>query len=157
MAARPTQGTHLFYIDPDTDAVVRVVCVTSMDGLTQPIDQVETTCLEDAERTYIPGLGTPGNMTFGINFDPQDASHLRLHQLYVTKARDIRFAIGFEGSTAAPTVGTDDDFDFPTGRDFISFLGYFSDFPFSFALNSVVSSTIGVQVSGSVTIHPATT
>lgn len=157
MAARPTQGTHLFYIDPDTDTIVRVICVTSIDGLTAPVDQVETTCLEDGSRSYIPGLATPGAMTFGINFDPQDASHIRLHELYTERARDIPFALGFEGSVSEPTVGSDGDFVFPTDRDFISWLGYFSDFPFSFALNSVVSSTIGVQVSGEVTVTPATT
>lgn len=155
--SRRTQGTHLFYVDPDTDAVVRVVCVTSIDGLTAPIDQVETTCLEDAARTYIPGLATPGAMTFGINFDPQDASHLRLHALYAARTQDLKFALGFEGDTAIPTADSAGDFVFPTTRDYLTWTGYFSDFPFNVALNSVWQSTIGVQVSGEVTIIPATT
>lgn len=155
--ARKTQGTMLYYVDPADDSVVRVVCVTSVGGLTAPIDQVETTCLEASARTYIPGLATPGAMTFGINFDPQDASHIRLHELYASKAQDIVFALGFEGSTAAPTVDTDGDFVFPTDRDFITWTGYFSDFPFDVQLNSVWQSTIGVQVSGEATVVPATT
>ena len=155
--ARKTQGTHLFYIDPDTSAVVRVICVTSVGGLTAPIDQVETTCLEASARTYIPGLATPGAMTFGINFDPQDASHIRLHELYTAKAQDIQFALGFEGSTAAPTVDSNGEFIFPTTRDYITWEGYFSDFPFDVQLNSVWQSTIGVQVSGEATVVPAAT
>lgn len=156
--ARKTQGTQLYYIDPDDDTVVRVVCVTSIDGLTAPIDQVETTCLEDSARTYIPGLATPGAMTFGINFDPQDPSHIRLHELYRLKVQDIRFALGFEGSTVAPTVDSDGDFEMPNpDRDFLVWTGYFSDFPFTFALNSVVTSTIGVQVSGEAIPYPAAT
>lgn len=155
--ARKTQGTNLFYVDPDTDEVVRVICVTSVGGLTAPIDQVETTCLEDSARSYIPGLATPGAMTFGISFDPQDASHVRLHELYTEKAQDIRFALGFEGSTSAPTADSAGDFVFPTDRDFITWIGYFSDFPFDVALNSVWTSTIGVQVSGEAVVVPATT
>ncbi len=76
-----TQGTDLYVIDPDDGTVITVGCPTSIDGIDTSIEQLETTCLNSLARTYEAGLATPGTATFGINVDPKDASHLRLHQL----------------------------------------------------------------------------
>ncbi|MCQ9186193.1 hypothetical protein KMT30_45610, partial [Streptomyces sp. IBSBF 2953] len=45
-------------------------------------------------------------------------------------------------------VGSEIDFDLPNTRTWITFEGYMNSFPFSFALNDVVKSTVGIQVSG---------
>ena len=152
MSALRTQGTELFFVSPegsDGGEVVKVVCVTSIDGLSSPIDQVEVTCLEDQDRQYVPGLKTPGAMQFGVNFDPQEDSHVVLHELYRDNIT-TKFVIGLSDGTSSPTLDSDGDFDLPTDRSWITFEGYISDYPFSFALNNVVASTIGVQVSGPV-------
>jgi len=142
-----SQGTMLYTIDPSDDSVITVGCVTSIDGIDTQINQNETTCLADSTRTYTAGLATPGAATFGINFDPADASHIRLHALKVA-GTSLRWAIGFSDGTAAPTFFTNGDFNLPTTRSWIEFDGFMNSYPFNFALDSVVQSQVGIQVSG---------
>jgi hypothetical protein len=142
-----TQGTKLYTIDPDTETLIEVGCVTSIDGIDTSIEQIETTCLEDTARTYVSGLATPGAATFGINFDPSDSTHVRLHELK-TAGTTLIWALGMSDGTADPTVDSNGTFDLATSRSWISFDGFMSSFPFSFQQNSVVQSTVGIQISG---------
>jgi hypothetical protein len=232
-----TQGTDLYTIDPATNTILEVGCFTSLDGIDTTIAQIETTCLNKKSRTYEAGLGEPGSASFGINIDPQNAAHIRLHQLK-TAGTTLVWAVGFSdgrindegipptvaaihgvsalnltnagtgyttaptvaitggggtgatatatvsagavtgftitnpgsGYTSAPTValtggaGTgaaatavvndEVDFNLPTTRTWITFEGYMNSFPFSFALNDVVKSTVGIQVSGDPVLVP---
>jgi hypothetical protein len=145
--ALKTQGTELFVVDPDDFSVLKVGCVTTINGITASRDQIETTCLDSAARTYEAGMATPGAMTFGINFDPADASHTRLHELYVA-GETLEWAVGLSDGTADMTTASTDGFTVPTSRTFILFDGFITDLPFDFSLNAVVSSTVSVQVSG---------
>ena len=52
------------------------------------------------------------------------------------------------GAAATAVVDADADFVLPNTRTWITFEGYMNSFPFSFALNDVVKSTVGIQVSG---------
>lgn len=147
-----TQGTDLYTIDPDSGALITVGCPTSIDGIDTSIEQLETTCLNSLARTYEAGLATPGTATFGINVDPKDSSHLRLHQLKVA-GTSLQWAVGWsESPGTAPSVVTDSAgeyvFDTPTTRSWILFEGFMNSFPFSFGLNAQVTSTVGIQVSG---------
>ncbi|EOU2518834.1 phage tail tube protein [Vibrio cholerae] len=152
-----TQGTSLYTIDPADGSLLKVTCVTSIDGIDSSLDQIETSCLEGDARTYEAGMATPGTATFGINVDPADASHLRLHQLK-TAGTTLKWAIGWsDGKGVEPTVsgsGAASDFTLPTGRSWITFEGFMNSYPFSFALNSVVSSSVGIQVSGDPVLVP---
>lgn len=152
--AKKTQGTELWFIDPTGDIVTKVGCVTSITGLTAARDQIETTCLEDQARSYEAGLATPGQAQFGLNFDPTDASHVRLHELYVL-GENVSFALGWSDGTAAPT-GDSSTFVLPTSRTWITFDGFISDLPFDFSQNAVVTSTVSVQVSGFPELTPKT-
>lgn len=150
-----TQGTDLYAIDPDNGNLLTVGCVTSIDGIDTTLEQIETTCLSDSARTYLAGLATPGAATFGINVDPSDASHVRLHQLKVA-GKTMQWAVGWSESADAPTVNSgQNEFVLPTTRSWITFEGYMNAFPFSFAQNSVVQSTVGIQVSGEPVLTPA--
>ena len=142
-----TQGTELFVIDPDDLSVVTIGCVTAITGITAARDQIETTCLDSAARTYVAGMATPGTATFTINFDPSDASQARLHELYVA-GTDLQFALGWADGTADPSSASSDGFTLPTSRTWIQFDGFIADLPFDFSLNAVVSSSVSVQVSG---------
>ncbi len=148
-----TQGSMLYVIDPADDSVLIVGCVTSIDGIDTTLDQLETTCLESPARTYIAGLATPGAATFGINFDPADASHVRLHELKVA-GTTLDWTLGFSDGTAPPTVDTNGNFNLPNTRSWISFDGFMNSYPFSFALNAVVTSTVGIQISGEPVVTP---
>lgn len=146
--ATKTQGTQLYLIDPQGDTVLAIVCVTSIDGLDVTRDDIETTCLEADDRTYEPGMKTPSTLTFGVNFDVAEASHLRIEELFQA-GTTLPFAIGLSDGTAPPTVdSTGSAFDTPTSRTFILFSGYISSFPLSMPLNDVIRSTIGVRVTG---------
>lgn len=152
-----TQGTDLWTIDPDTHAVLNVGCITSIDGIDTSIDQIETTCLQDTARSYVAGLATPGSATFGINTDPSDATHVRLHELKIAGVT-LPWAIGWSDGTTAPTAVQNSsgeyEFDVPEDRSWLVFEGYMNSYPFSFAQNAVVTSTIGIQVSGEPVLIP---
>src|SRR5690606_29036882 len=97
--------------------------------------------------------------TFGINVDPKDASHVRLHQLK-TAGTTLQWAVGWsEDPGTPPTVEQDSDGEYvfvtPESRSWILFEGFMNSFPFSFALNAVVESTVGIQVSGEPELIPA--
>lgn len=145
-----TKGTMLYFIAPgETPAVVKVGAVSSISGVNASRDQIETTDLESDAHTYESGLLSPGAATFSIRFDPKDAGHKKLHDLYVS-GTVLKWALGWSDGTAAPTLDTEDDtvFDLPTTRSFLEFDGYVADLPFDFSLNSVVNSSVSVQVSG---------
>lgn len=142
-----TQGTNLYTIDPADDSLILVGCVTSIDGIDTSVEQIETTCLDDLARTYISGLSTPGTATFAINFDPRDSTHKRLHELKVAGS-SLVWAVGFSDGTAPPTVDSGGTFDLDTGRSWIRFDGFMNSYPFNFEQNSVVQSSIGIQISG---------
>lgn len=148
-----TQGTQLWTIDPDDNSLLVVGCVTSIDGIDTTLDQIETTCLEALARTYEAGLATPGTATFGINTDPANPVHVRLHELKIA-GTTLPWAIGWSDGTAAPAVDSSGDFEPPTTRSWLVFQGFMNSYPFSFAQNSVVQSNIGIQVSGEPQLIP---
>lgn len=151
--AKKTQGTMLYFINPTGPAVTVVGCVTTISGVSSPREQIETTCLADDARSYLGGLQAPGQAQFTINFDTSDATHIALNTIYESNA-SVQWAIGWSDGTAAPTLDSNDLFDLPTTRSWIVFEGYIADLPFDFALNSVVGSSISVQMSGERTLTP---
>lgn len=104
--AKLAQGTQIYFIDPVTEAVVAVDCATAFSPGGAPADQIETTCLEDTTRAYMPGLRTPGQASMTINADPENASHIRLHEMSETDpSPTVSWAVGWSDGTAAPGVG----------------------------------------------------
>lgn len=156
--ASKTQGVQMYTIDPANDSVLEVGCVISIDGIDTTLPQLDITCLSDSARRFVSGLAEPGAATFGIQFDPADDSHVRLHQLKVA-GTTLQWAIGFSDGTAAPTVHVDSagdgTFVLPAAsRSWINFEGFMNSFPFSAALNAVWTSTVGIQISGEPTVTP---
>lgn len=145
--AKKTQGTQMYTIDPADESLLEVGCVTSIDGIDTTNEQIETTCLADSARTYLAGLATPGTATFGINVDTSDASHIRLHQLK-RAGTTLDWAVGWSDGTVDATVDTGGTFDLSTTRSWLRFRGFMTSYPFNFAQNSVVQSTVGIQISG---------
>ena len=156
-----TQGSQVFFIDPAYDSngagVREVECATTFSPGGNPADQIEDTCLSATTRSYRPGLRTPGQATLGLNADPSNASHLRLHALSETDPSPVlKWAVGWADGpldgdgvpTALPTVDSQGDFVLPTTRTWFTFSGYVSDFPFDFAANTVVTTQATIQRSG---------
>lgn len=147
------QGTKLYAINPADDSLITVGCVTSIDGIDSTIEQIETTCLESAARTYVAGLATPGAASFGINVDPSDASHVLLHTLK-TAGTVLQWAVGWSDGTVEPAIDSNGLFDPASTRSWIVFEGFMNSYPFAFASNAVVQSTVGIQISGDPVLIP---
>lgn len=147
-----TQGTKVYFIDNsgETESVVAINCATSVNPGGAPADQVEDTCLEDFERSYKPGLRTPGQATIGLAADPDDDGHLTLFEMsQANPPKETQFAVGWSDGTDEPTIDAQaGGFDLPATRTWFVFSGYVSDFPFDFQQNSVVDSQITIQRSG---------
>lgn len=147
-----TLRSSLYYIDPDENEVVTVGCVTSLTGIEASRDQLETTCLEDSARSYEAGLGTPGTKTFTINFDPADASHVRVYNLWRAGTKVI-WALGLGDGPAAPaalvppTYASDGGFNLPDTRSWITYEGYVSNVPLDLSLNAMLTANVSVQIS----------
>lgn len=144
------QGTQIYFIDPATGAVTEIICATTFNPGGAPRDQLDDTCLADSEASSKPGLRRPGQATIGINADPENASHLRLHQLSEDDSNAVlQFAVGWSDGVGIPPVrDTAGDFALPSTRTWFTFAGYIADFPFDFSLNTLVTSTISIQRSG---------
>lgn len=152
-----TQGTQVYIIDPTASGgpqILNIGCATSLTGLSASRDQLDTTCLEDQARTFEPGLANPGNGSLSINYDPTNASHVRLHELFVAGTK-FDMAVGWSDGTVAPTLDSANEFDLPTTRTWLVGLDTFvSDFPFDFSQNAVVTSGVTLQLSGFPTVYP---
>lgn len=140
-----TQGTELYFIDPDDGSIVNVGCVTQLTGAGATRDQIEDTCLSADARHYKPGLLTPGQVSFNINADPSDASHTRLYELLVA-GTELSFALGWSDGVADAAADSNLAFDLPTTRSWLSFDGYVSAFPFDFNSNAVVQTGATMQM-----------
>ena len=148
--AKLTQGTQIYFIDPDDSSVVTVTGVTTFNPGGAPADQIEITPLEAGVKEFMRGLRTPGQASMEVNADPTDDSHIRLHELAQDDTvTSMEFAIGWsDGKDVEPDVTSDGEWDLPGTRTWFTFDGYVSDFPFDFSSNNVVKSTITIQRTG---------
>jgi hypothetical protein len=144
-----SQGTQVYFLDPDSDTVVKVEAVTAFTPGGAPADQIEDIDLEATIRKYKKGLRTPGQAALTVNADPELASHIRLYELSVEDDdRDIQWAIGWSDGVDVPPTVTASNLVLPTTRTWYNFDGYVSDFPFDFASNALVSTAATIQRSG---------
>jgi hypothetical protein len=156
-----SQGSQVFALvptdaDPAVFEVLAVACATAFTPGGNPAEQIDVTCLEENDRTYMPGLRTPAAASLTVNFDPSEPSHVRLFELsQMNPAPTLKWALGWSDGTAAPTVAVGgDDFELPATRTWYTFEGYVADAPFDFAANSVVSSAMSIQRSGGAALVP---
>jgi hypothetical protein len=142
-----TKGTMIYFKNPADDSVVKGTEITSIDGITAAISQIDTTDLESTGREYIAGFSEPGAASIGVNFEPGSDDHVLMHSLF-REGTTTNYAIGWSDGTAPPTIDSNGNFSLPTSRSWITFEGYFSNVPFNFSLNEIVRSTVGIQISG---------
>lgn len=142
-----TQGTNLFFID--SAAVVTMQCPTGITGLGGSRDQIETTCLNATDdKSYVSGLGNPGQVSVPFVFDPSAASHQTLLDLHDSGAV-TDWSIGFSDGTATPTL-VSGAFSFATSRTYAEFSAFVADVSIDVSTNEVVRGTLTLQRSGTV-------
>ncbi len=150
-----TQGTHLFFVDPNAAGgpeIVKFACPTGASGLGGAADQIEDTCLDAlVDKTYQRGLGTPAQVSIPFNYIPSSASHAGLFDLK-DSGQNVEWYIGLSDGTAVPTLDADDLLLPPTqaDRSGFKFTGYVADFNIDIATNEIVRGTVTVQRSGPV-------
>lgn len=142
-----TQGTELYFVN--NDAVVKLKCPTGISGLGGAKDQIESTCLDATEdKSFIAGLGNPGQVSVPFNLDPQHASHQVLFDM--KEAGDnAEFIICLSDGNAAPTIATG-TLTAPTGRTSAKFTAYVADVEIDISTNTIVTGTLTLQRSGAV-------
>lgn len=161
--SRKTQGTEVWAFNPATKELIDLGCIDSLSGLGATTSQVTVTCLRDLYSRSEPGLIEAGEMSFTLQFDPQNPDHIKLHK-YQENGNMLDFSIGFRHEVdgvvqvpgPAPTYDSvGNKVEIPEERDWILASGYISAFPFDFQQNDVVRSAVTVQISGPIYVSPA--
>jgi hypothetical protein len=150
-----TQGTKVYFVDtittPGTPAIIELACPTGVSGLGGAADQIEDTCLsETVDRSYVRGLGNPGQVSIPFNLKPQAASHQLLLEMKDLGEKVSWLACLSDGTTA-PTAIADGVITPPAARTSIGWIGYIADVSIDIATNEIVRGTLTVQRSGAVT------
>jgi hypothetical protein len=148
-----SQGTELFFVDTltsGTPAVTKLACPTGITGLGGPKDQIDTTCLDDTDRTFEAGLGNPGQVSVPFVLDPTATSHDVLFTLK-EQGDTLNWMACLSDGTADPTIDSEDDLTPPAARSYFKFAAYISDVNIDIAGNDVVRGTLTLQRSGTVT------
>ena len=142
-----TQGTQLYFIS--SGQVKTVTCPTGITGLGGSRDQIETTCLNATDdKSYVSGLGNPGQVSVPFVFDPSALDHQLL--LSMADTGDVTdWMIGFSDGTATPTV-VSGQLSMATTRTSASFDAFVADVAIDVATNEVVRGTLTLQRSGNV-------
>lgn len=151
-----TQGTHLYLIDTMTSsqpALVKMSCPTGISGLGGAADQIDDTCLDATEdRSFVRGLGNPGQVTVPFVLKPQAASHQLLFDLK-EQGDNLDWLICLSDGTTAPTLDSNDGFNVPADRTCFEIVAYIADVNIDIATNEVVRGTLTLQRSGAVVPH----
>lgn len=150
-----TQGTELFFVDDlssSVAAIVKVTCPTGVSGLGGAADQIESTCLGDlVDKSFVRGLGNPGQVSVPFNLDPQALSHQLLFDLKDAGTTISWLAALSDGTTQPTVIDSNDEITPPAGRTSFGFLAYVSDVNIDIATNEIVRGTLTLQRSGVVT------
>jgi hypothetical protein len=142
-----TQGTNLFFVSSAT--VKTLTCPTGITGLGGARDQIETTCLENTDdKTYLAGLGNPGQVSVPFVFDPSAADQKLLYALH-DSGEIINWLVGFSDGTAAPTI-VSGVLTMASTRSAAQFSAFVSDVNIDVATNEIVRGTLTLQRSGNV-------
>lgn len=147
-----TQGTTLYFIDPtDQDTAIKLACPTGISGLGGAADQIEVTCLEaKGDKSYMSGLGNPGQISVPFNLNPSHASHQALFTLK-DATLSAQWIICCSDCEDVPTVSAGGFTPPSTGTSF-RFSAYVSDVNIDIASNEIIRGTITLQRSGSLSI-----
>lgn len=149
-----TQGTELFMIETASASdpvITKMACPTGISGLGGAKDQIEDTCLDNTtDKTFVAGLGTPGQVSVPFNLIPRDGSHQFLFTLKEL-GTVLKWIACLSESGTDPTMDTDFEFVAPTDRTSFRFDAYIADVNIDMATNDIVRGTLTLQRSGAVT------
>lgn len=148
-----TQGTHLYMIDrtgSNGPAIVKFACPTGVTGMGGPKDQTESTCLDQTQdKTFVAGLGNPGEVSVPFNLIPAAFSHQALFDLKES-GETLSWIVCLSESDTPPTLDSNNEFEPPLDRTSFRFQAYIADVNIDIAGNDIVRGTLTLQRSGPV-------
>lgn len=113
--------------------------VTTINESGAQRSEIDATNLDSTAMEYAPGLVDFGSMTFEVNWDPLEATHVVLDSLFLSGAtRDWRI-------TESPRVTS------PTG-EMTYFKGYISALTKTRAVNQIVKGSVTIRVTGATNV-----
>ncbi|MBR7715533.1 phage tail tube protein [Acinetobacter nosocomialis] len=125
MANVKTQGTQAFTVIDGQ--VFRFVCMKKIGFGQDSFGKIDVTCLEAESKKYLRGMRDPGEGSFDIDYDDENASHDKLAEL-AEKGVELDWYIGSSHSKTPPTYNaTTNEIDLPDDRMWLSFKGYVND------------------------------
>lgn len=136
-----TAGTPPAYTAPSS-AVGEIISL-NLDGI--KLNTIDVSNLGNQFRTYAAGLIDSGTVSLEINLDPDDAQQLSVVQQLDNTAAATRPALKSWLITFGNGAGGTNP-----GATF-SFVGFVTDYSVKGAMDSAVTASISVKISGSVT------
>jgi len=144
-----TQGTSLYFAY--NDQVHEVEC-SSISGIGGSRNTSTIQTLQAESATIIAGAQQPGSPSFAVYINNSETQKV-LQELY-QNAQSVKWAVGLSDSDVEATFAT--ELTLPATRSWLSFEGFITDFPFEFAVDSVVECSITIQMAGKYEYVPAT-
>jgi len=148
-----SQGTALYLrmVDSGGASLVLMECPTGISGLGGAADQIDDTCLGDTvDRSFVRGLGNPGQVSVPFILKPMAISHQELFALKDV-GDTLQWIALLSDGTSAPTLNSNEDIQPPADRTSFMFNAYIADVNIDIASNDVVKGTLTLQRSGVVT------
>lgn len=143
-----TQKTELYWASGPT-AATKAVGISGITGLGGPADQIETTDLDNPEdKTFVGGLGTPGQVTLAFNPQRVEATQASLLALKSSK-QVVSWGVYSSDAATAPTAVAS-KLQKVTGRASLIFDGFVSDITYDISGNNIWKGTITIQRAGPV-------
>ena len=124
-------------------AAVGEILSLNLDGI--KLNTIDVSNLGNQFRTYAAGLIDSGTVSLEINLDPDDAQQLSVVQQLDNTAATTRLALKSWLITFGNGIGGTNP-----GATF-SFIGFVTDYSVKGAMDSAVTASISVKISGSVT------
>lgn len=152
MSGVKSQGTELFLVDRSGSpaALVKMKAPTGITGLGGAADQIETTDLDaEEDKTFVRGLGNPGQVSAPFVLDPTHASHQLLFDLKAS-GELVDWIVCLSEAATDPTISSGSIVP-PVDRTSFEFQAYVADVNIDIATNEVVRGTLTLQRSGAVT------
>lgn len=136
--SQKAQGTKIAYSAGSTSPVsfTNITKVTNINMGGASRSEIDITDLDSVAMEYDAGLVDYGNLTFDVNYKPEETTHQQLDSLFASGA--LRFW-RITGSDASP-------------KQTATVAGYIAGFTKQYAVNSVIKAQVTIRCTGALTL-----
>lgn len=138
------QGT-IIEISDDGLTYTSIGCVTSFDISGAARAEIDITCLSSTSKEFIFGLKDNGTMSVEVNYTPEDVGWVEVEASYSSEAL-YYFQVTYDNQVT-PVTGT---------GTIHSFQGSVTNRSWSGSIDTQMTGTVEIKISGDITEAPAT-